>query len=65
MSIAALLTALKERLETAPTGVDAGIDMRGFNVALAPGRFDAYELTRESFRSRPSRWCNFPDGLRS
>ncbi len=51
MSIAALLTALKERLETAPTGVDAGIDMRGFNVALAPGRFDAYELTRESFRA--------------
>ncbi len=51
MSIAALLTALKGRLEADPESIGAGIDMRGFNVALAPGRFDAYELTRESFRA--------------
>lgn len=50
MSLVGLLKALESRLQAAADGV-AGVDMRGFNVAIAPGRFDAYELTRESFRA--------------
>lgn len=51
MSIAALLTAIKARLENASTTDIDGVDLRGFNVALTPGRFDAGELMRESFRA--------------
>ncbi|WP_374425920.1 hypothetical protein [Paracoccus sp. (in: a-proteobacteria)] len=51
MSIAALLTALKDQLEAARDADIGGVDMRGFNVAVAPGRFDAHELTRDSFRA--------------
>lgn len=51
MTLVTLLTALKSRLDVASSQDIGGIDMRGFNVAIAPGRFDAYELTRESFRA--------------
>ncbi|MDO5631135.1 MAG: hypothetical protein Q4G22_04785 [Paracoccus sp. (in: a-proteobacteria)] len=50
MKINAVLEALKARLETA-SKVSLQGDLRRFNVEISRGRFDAFELTRESFHA--------------
>lgn len=47
--IVALLSALKAAFETPPTLPD--LDLRGWNVEISEGPFDAGELTRQSFRA--------------
>ena len=47
--IVALLNVLKTAFETPPTLPD--VDLRGWNVEISEGPFDAGELTRQSFRA--------------
>ncbi len=46
-----LLNALKSSLETLSSADLPDVDLRGFNVEIGDGPFDAAELTRNSFRA--------------